>query len=443
MSDRRAAADDRRAAAARDLARAGVRNGRVELVEYDPAWPASYETERERLAPLLEALEIHHIGSTAVRGLLAKPIIDMVALVDDLDAPIAALIDSGYQYARAFNATLTHRRFLCYPTASHRTHHLHLVDDRPELERRLRFRDRLRADAALADEYVALKRALAARYPEDREAYTEAKAPFIERVEHQAGPGASVPDTASELVSVRDPTSESVSVPDSASEFVSVFDSASELVSVFDSPSEFVSVPDSASEFVSVPDPASELVLRAATVSDAEQLGRGVAEGFQSYLPFAPPGWTPRPASEEVEQVRALLDGDDFWCLLAWVEHARTERARAEQAERVGTERVLAGHVAFLSAARAWRAVEDPTLAHLRQLFLAPDHWGTGLARRLHGHAMAAAGERGFTAMRLFTPTGQARARRFYEREGWRVDGEPFCDPGFGLQLIAYRRSLG
>jgi GrpB-like predicted nucleotidyltransferase (UPF0157 family) len=57
------------------------------------------------------------------------------------------------------------------------------VDDRTELERRLRFRDRLRADAALADEYAALKRALAARYPEDRETYTEAKAPFIRRVE--------------------------------------------------------------------------------------------------------------------------------------------------------------------------------------------------------------------------------------------------------------------
>jgi GrpB-like predicted nucleotidyltransferase (UPF0157 family) len=185
--DHRAAADDRRAAAERDLAdlaRAGVRDGRVELVEYDPAWPALYETERERLAPLLGALEVHHIGSTAVPGLAAKPIIDMVALVGDLDAPIAALIDSGgYQYARAFNATLTHRRFLCYPTASHRTHHLHLVDDRTELEGRLRFRDRLRADPALADEYVALKRVLAARYREDREAYTEAKVPFIRCVE--------------------------------------------------------------------------------------------------------------------------------------------------------------------------------------------------------------------------------------------------------------------
>jgi GrpB-like predicted nucleotidyltransferase (UPF0157 family) len=178
--------DDRRAAAERDLVRAGARNGRVELVEYAPVWPTLYETERERLEPLLDALEIHHIGSTAVPGLLAKPIIDMVALVDDLDTPIAALIESGYQYARAFNATLAHRRFLCYPTASHRTHHLHLVDDRRELERRLYFRDRLRTDPALAAEYVALKRALAARYSEDREAYTEAKAPFIGRVEGEA-----------------------------------------------------------------------------------------------------------------------------------------------------------------------------------------------------------------------------------------------------------------
>jgi GrpB-like predicted nucleotidyltransferase (UPF0157 family) len=180
---------DRRAAAKEDLARAGVRDGLVELAEYDAAWPAAFEAERERLAPLLGALEIHHIGSTAVPGLLAKPIIDMVALVDDLDAPVAALIDSGgYQYPWAFNATLAHRRFLCYPRASYRSHHLHLVDDRAELERLLHFRDLLREDQGLADQYVALKRRLAARFREDREAYTEAKAPFIRRVEKQAGP---------------------------------------------------------------------------------------------------------------------------------------------------------------------------------------------------------------------------------------------------------------
>ncbi len=104
----------------------------------------------------------------------------MIALVDDLDAPIAALVQhGGYQFPEAFNATLAHRRFLCYPSAAHRTHHLHLVDERGELEHRLRFRDRLHANPLLAQDYVVLKRALAERYRDDREAYTEAKSSFI------------------------------------------------------------------------------------------------------------------------------------------------------------------------------------------------------------------------------------------------------------------------
>ena len=174
-------AANRRSATLEDLAHAGGHNAPVEIVEYDPAWPTAFEAERERLAPLLPAgVQLHHFGSTAVPGLAAKPVIDMIALVDDLDAPIAALVQhGGYQYPLAFNATLTHRRFLCYPTAAHRTHHLHLVDEPGELERRLRFRDRLRADPVLASEYVALKRTLAERYRDDREAYTEAKGEFV------------------------------------------------------------------------------------------------------------------------------------------------------------------------------------------------------------------------------------------------------------------------
>jgi GrpB-like predicted nucleotidyltransferase (UPF0157 family) len=180
---------DRRTAALEDLARAGGRNAPVEIVEYDPAWPVAYAAERERLAPLLAAgVQLHHFGSTAVPGLAAKPVIDMIALVDDLDAPITALVQhGGYQYPQAFNATLTHRRFLCYPTATHRTHHLHLVDEPGELERRLCFRDRLRADPVLAGEYVALKRALAERHRDDREAYTEAKTEFVKRHELRSG----------------------------------------------------------------------------------------------------------------------------------------------------------------------------------------------------------------------------------------------------------------
>ncbi len=181
---------NRRTAAAEDLARAGVRDAAVQIVYYDPAWLAAFEAERGRLAPLLDGAEIHHFGSTAVPGLAAKPVIDMIAFVGDLDAPIAALVsNAGYQFPREFNATLTHRRFLCYPSAAHRTHHLHLVDEREELERRLRFRDRLRADPALAGEYARLKRVLAERHRDDREAYTEAKSEFIRRHDQPVAPG--------------------------------------------------------------------------------------------------------------------------------------------------------------------------------------------------------------------------------------------------------------
>jgi GrpB-like predicted nucleotidyltransferase (UPF0157 family) len=166
--------------AADDLARAGVRDATVQIVDYDPAWPAAFEAERERLSPLLDDADIHHFGSTAVPGLAAKPVIDIIALVNDLDAPIRSLIDRAqYEFPVAFNATLRDRRFLCYPSAARRTHHLHLVESRDELERRLRFRDRLRVDQQLAREYEQLKRVLAERHRHDREGYTDAKSEFI------------------------------------------------------------------------------------------------------------------------------------------------------------------------------------------------------------------------------------------------------------------------
>jgi GrpB-like predicted nucleotidyltransferase (UPF0157 family) len=170
------------------LARIGAGEGPIEIVEYDFSWPASYYAERERLAPLLPGVRIHHIGSSAVPGLAGKAVIDMIALVDDLDANSAALIDrAGYQLPTRFNMDLVHRRFLCYPTAAHRTHHLHLVDEREDMDRCLRFRDTLRADRQLAAEYVALKRVLAKRFREDREGYTKAKTKFINDADSPAG----------------------------------------------------------------------------------------------------------------------------------------------------------------------------------------------------------------------------------------------------------------
>jgi GrpB-like predicted nucleotidyltransferase (UPF0157 family) len=186
---------ERRKASLEGLARAtGSQEMPVEVVEYDPSWPAAFEAERVRLEPLLEGAEIHHIGSTAVPGLAAKPIIDMMAVVDSYEVPITRLVaDAGYQYPRAFNAALTNRRFLCYPRAQWRTHHMHLLDDPDELTRYLRFRDRLRVDPALAHRYEALKRELAERHRLDREAYSEGKSGFVNRHE-RTGASAELPD---------------------------------------------------------------------------------------------------------------------------------------------------------------------------------------------------------------------------------------------------------
>ena len=163
-----------------DPAHAGAGDGPIEIVEYDPSGPACDDAGRERLAPLPPGVLFFHIGSTAVSALAAKAVIDMIGLVDDLDSHIAALTRrAGYQLPTRFNVNLVHRRFLCYPTATHRTHHLHLVDEREDMDRCLRFRENLRTNLELAGDYVALKRALASRFRADREGYTKAKSKFI------------------------------------------------------------------------------------------------------------------------------------------------------------------------------------------------------------------------------------------------------------------------
>ena len=173
---------ERRAAGARDLASSHQRDAPVEIEDYDPSWPGRFGAEAARLAEIVAGLELHHIGSTAVPGLAAKPIIDMMAEVDDLDEFVPALVErGGYQCPAAYNATLTGRRWLCRPSAAHRTHHLHLVADPDELTRHLHFRDTLRNDPQLASEYAALKRDLAERMAEDREGYTAAKAAFVKQ----------------------------------------------------------------------------------------------------------------------------------------------------------------------------------------------------------------------------------------------------------------------
>lgn len=155
----------------------------IQLAPSDPTWPAQFELERAALEMAIGEWVhggIHHIGSTAVAGLEAKPIIDILAGVDDLETtracfePLAAL---GYLYA-PYLADEMH--WFCKPDPARRTHHLHLVPAGSKRYRdELAFRDRLRADPEIAARYAALKRELAGRHRDDREAYTEAKGAFV------------------------------------------------------------------------------------------------------------------------------------------------------------------------------------------------------------------------------------------------------------------------
>jgi GrpB-like predicted nucleotidyltransferase (UPF0157 family) len=158
----------------------------VALCAYDAQWPALFSAERERLRSLAPGrfIDIQHIGSTAVEGLAAKPIVDLLAGVESMELARALaepLCRNGYTTSAEFNASLVDRQWFMRWANGHRTHHLHVVvHGSPAWRQRLKFRDLLRGDAALAQRYATLKSKLAATHAHDREAYTEAKAAFIQ-----------------------------------------------------------------------------------------------------------------------------------------------------------------------------------------------------------------------------------------------------------------------
>jgi len=155
----------------------------VRIERYDPTWPARFDEERIALSRALGDWAvggIHHVGSTAVPGLDAKPIIDILVGVWDLESSRSCfnrLARLGYHYAPYRHAEM---HWFCKPDPSRRTHHLHLVPtDSSRFGDELAFRDYLRTQSDVAGEYGALKRRLAVRFAHDREAYTTAKAEFI------------------------------------------------------------------------------------------------------------------------------------------------------------------------------------------------------------------------------------------------------------------------
>ncbi len=166
------------------------------------------------------------------------------------------------------------------------------------------------------------------------------------------------------------------------------------------------------------------LTFRGIVRDDIDELATAITDAFLSYRVFAPTDWQPPPASEQATVLERWISDPDFWGELA------------------SEEGVLAGHATSIPAVRhSFRPASDASVAHLGHLFVKPEHWGSGVADDLLARATSAASRHGFASMRLFVPVGQARARRFYTREGFVAVGEPF-EFGLGLPALEYQLSL-
>jgi GrpB-like predicted nucleotidyltransferase (UPF0157 family) len=161
----------------------------VEIVDYDPQWPHVYAMLRDQITPALSGLaqRIEHVGSTAVPGLAAKPIIDMTIVIDtrnDLPTVIASLQKIGYQHE--VDLGISGREAFTRPPATP-PHDLYVCAASNEnLARVLVFRDFLRTHPNTARNYVTLKRSLAEQFRTDRTAYTTGKTTFIDQVVAEA-----------------------------------------------------------------------------------------------------------------------------------------------------------------------------------------------------------------------------------------------------------------
>ncbi len=157
------------------------------VLAYDPTWPDTFEAAKSQIlhavAPHIQS--IHHVGSTSVPGLPAKPIVDILVGVHDWEearVTIPPLQRIGWEYRGQRGIPRRHYFVIRVPDGR-RTHHLHMLElTSTHYAEMLAFRDHLRTHPAAASEYANLKRRLAARPEPHRGAYQQAKAPFIQRV---------------------------------------------------------------------------------------------------------------------------------------------------------------------------------------------------------------------------------------------------------------------
>lgn len=162
----------------------GVERREITILDYDPDWPKKFATHSKRIADVLgqAALRIEHIGSTSVPGLAAKPIIDILVVVQDSadeSAYLPRLEAAGYVLRVREPDWNEHRMF----RTPERDVHVHVYSDGcPEIQRNLAFRDRLRRNAEDCRRYERLKRELAMREWPDMNTYAEAKTEVIESI---------------------------------------------------------------------------------------------------------------------------------------------------------------------------------------------------------------------------------------------------------------------
>jgi GrpB-like predicted nucleotidyltransferase (UPF0157 family) len=166
----------------------------VEVVDYDPRWPALFDQEAKRLRATLDPsliVGLEHFGSTAVPNLSAKPIIDILIAVRSLADARASFVEALQNLDYVYWAENPKQDRLFFvkgmpPFGPGRSHHVHVTELHGAMWQRLAFRDYLRAHPEEARTYGQLKRRLATEHPTDREAYTGAKSAYIETVMRKA-----------------------------------------------------------------------------------------------------------------------------------------------------------------------------------------------------------------------------------------------------------------
>ena len=164
----------------------------IDVEPYNPEWPALFQNEKEHLLSCLPRdliRRIEHFGSTAVPGLAAKPVVDMLIEVTSLEETRVRIVPileaQGYDYfwrPAMFDGPPFYAWFIKRNSQGKRTHHIHMVEAHFEHWERLHFRDYLRVHPETARQYAELKFKLAADFPNDREAYTKGKTEFVVRV---------------------------------------------------------------------------------------------------------------------------------------------------------------------------------------------------------------------------------------------------------------------